>query len=143
MSNDRASAAAGIRRTGLDFGDDHRRHDTVARERDRLPLRHQAHAFKLGAVDFFGDEGTSETARYENVGHFTYSSRTDLPEMVKDIDWVWKTVDGYAASWQEDDGGEVDDSTGGASTVVGIALQAALAAGDIIEMMPAPQYAQA
>jgi len=64
------------------------------------------------AVDFFGDEGTSETARYENVGHFTYSSRTDLPEMVKDIDWVWKTVDGYAASWQEDDGGEVDEARG-------------------------------
>ena len=62
------------------------------------------------AVDFFGDEGTSETARYENVGHFTYSSRTDLPEMVKDIDWVWKTVDGYAASWQEDEGSEVDEA---------------------------------
>lgn len=64
------------------------------------------------AVDFFGDEGTSETTRYENVGHFTYSSRTDLPEMVKDIQWVWETVDGYAASWQEDDGGEVDEARG-------------------------------
>ena len=61
-------------------------------------------------VGFFGDEGTSETTRYENVGHFTYSSRTDLPEMVKDIQWVWETVDGYAASWQEDEGGEVDET---------------------------------
>jgi len=65
------------------------------------------------AVDFFGDEGLSGTDRYENIGHFTYSGanvRADIREMVKDIDWVWKTVDGYAASWQEDEGGEVDEA---------------------------------
>jgi|GEM_PF-1039239 len=62
------------------------------------------------AVDFFGDEGLSETARYENIGHFTYPTTSDLPEMVKDIQWVWETVDGYAASWQEDESGEVDEA---------------------------------
>ena len=55
------------------------------------------------AVDYFGDEGLSETARYENVGHNTYKSTADLPEMVNDIRWVWETVDRYAASWQNDE----------------------------------------
>ena len=56
-------------------------------------------------VGFFGDEGTSETDRYENIGHFMYETTADLPEMKKDIEWVWETVDGYAASWQEDEEG--------------------------------------
>ena len=54
------------------------------------------------AVGFFGDEGLSETARYENIGHFNYGTTADIEEMVKDIRWVWETVDGYAASWQDD-----------------------------------------
>jgi hypothetical protein len=56
------------------------------------------------AVDYFSDEYLSETDRYENVGHFTYPTASELPEMVKDIRWVWETVDGYAASWQEGEG---------------------------------------
>ena len=67
------------------------------------------------AVDFFGDEGLSETARYENIGHFTYPTTSDLAEMVKDIQWVWETVDGYAASWQEGEDGEVDEARGQAN----------------------------
>lgn len=60
------------------------------------------------AVGFFGDEGTSN--RYENVVDFDYASASDLKEMKKDIEWVWETVDGYAASWQEDESGEVDEA---------------------------------
>jgi hypothetical protein len=60
------------------------------------------------AVGFFGDEGLSH--RYENIAHFTYPSAADISEMVKDIEWVWRTVDGYAASWQDD--GEVEEAAG-------------------------------
>jgi hypothetical protein len=62
------------------------------------------------AVDFFSDEGLSETARYENIAHFLYETTSDLPEMLKDIQWVWETVDRYAESWQEDGGEEVDEA---------------------------------
>lgn len=54
------------------------------------------------AVGIFSDEGLSDT--YENIAHFTYDG-ADIPSMKEDIEWVWKTVDGYAASWQEDDEG--------------------------------------
>src|ERR1700684_3849224 len=57
------------------------------------------------AVDYFSDEELSETDRYENIGHFMYETTADLPEMKKDIEWVWETVDGYAASWQDDEEG--------------------------------------
>jgi hypothetical protein len=50
------------------------------------------------ALNFFSDEGLSGTDTYENVGHFDYNG-APIPEMVKDIEWVWKTVDGYAESW--------------------------------------------
>lgn len=60
------------------------------------------------AIHFFSDEGLSGTATYENISHFTYGG-VDVPEMVKDIDWVRTTVDGYAASWQQPDA-EVDES---------------------------------
>jgi len=56
------------------------------------------------AVGYFSDEGLSETNRYENIGHNTYQD-VDLTEMVKDIQWVWETVDEYAASWQEEEEG--------------------------------------
>jgi hypothetical protein len=62
------------------------------------------------AVDFFSDEYLSETQRYENIAHFLYETTSDLPEMLKDIQWVWETVDGYAESWQEDGGEEVDEA---------------------------------
>jgi|GEM_PF-1812077 len=61
------------------------------------------------AIKIFSDESLSATAEYENIGHFTYAG-TDVPEMVKDINWVRATVDGYAASWQQDDAGAVDES---------------------------------
>jgi hypothetical protein len=54
------------------------------------------------AVGFFSDEWLSGTDTYENITHFTYPG-ADYPEMVKDINWVKKTVDGYAASWQPDE----------------------------------------
>lgn len=58
------------------------------------------------ATDFFGDEGMSETTRYENIGNFSYSGPNNLPEMVEDINWVRKTVDGYAASWEQPEADE-------------------------------------
>jgi hypothetical protein len=61
------------------------------------------------AIGIFSDEGLSGTATYENIAHFTYDG-ADIPVMKKDIEWVWKTVDGYAASWQEDEDGEVDEA---------------------------------
>lgn len=61
------------------------------------------------AIGIFSDEGLSGTATYENIAHFTYDG-ADIPVMKKDIEWVWETVDGYAASWQDDEGGEVDEA---------------------------------
>jgi hypothetical protein len=62
------------------------------------------------AIGIFSDEGLSGTATYENITHFTYDG-ADIPVMKKDIEWVWETVDGYAASWQEDEDGEVDEAS--------------------------------
>lgn len=56
------------------------------------------------AQDFFSDEYLSETNRYENIAHFLYSM-VDFGEMAADLKWVWETVDGYAASWKEGNGG--------------------------------------
>lgn len=61
------------------------------------------------ALNFFSDEGLSGTATYENIGNFTYNG-ADLDEMEKDVRWVWETVDGYAASWQQDDVDEVREA---------------------------------
>jgi hypothetical protein len=62
------------------------------------------------ALDFFSSERMSESDRYENIAHFLYgpphgfASRTiDTKEMVGDIRWVWRTVDEYAASWEQDE----------------------------------------
>ena len=61
--------------------------------------------FKGGdtALNFFSDEYTSELNKFENIGSLLYSGTTasDVREMVKDIKWVWKTVDQYQASWDE------------------------------------------
>jgi hypothetical protein len=61
------------------------------------------------AILIFSDEHLSSTAQYENISSFTYKT-ADVTEMVKDVRWVWETVDGYAASWQEGEGGEVDEA---------------------------------
>jgi hypothetical protein len=50
------------------------------------------------ALDFFSSEERSGTDRYENIGHFLYST-VDYGEMKADIKWVWETVDSYAESW--------------------------------------------
>ena len=62
------------------------------------------------ALNFFSDEGLSGTDTYENVGHQTYpgTGRADVREMEKDVGWALKTIDGYAASWQQDQP-EVDE----------------------------------
>lgn len=66
------------------------------------------------ALSFFSDEGLSGTATYESITHFTYgpggftSHQVDIKQMVEDINWVRTTVDGYAASWQQDET-EVDE----------------------------------
>jgi hypothetical protein len=70
--------------------------------------------FKDGsaAVNFFTNEGLSD--QYENISHFSYgpggftSRQVDVKQMVEDIEWVKQTVDGYAASWQQDQP-EVDE----------------------------------
>lgn len=54
------------------------------------------------ALDFFSDEGLSGMDKFENIGHQTYQTKR-LPEMAKDLKWVWKTVDAYRDSWREDD----------------------------------------
>jgi len=61
------------------------------------------------SLDFFSDEKNrfSESDRYESIGNFLYRS-ADYGEMVADLKWVWETVDGYAASWREDEG-EMDE----------------------------------
>ena len=59
-------------------------------------------------LDFFSDESLSEMARYENVANFLYRT-PDYGEMMADLKWVWETVDGYAASWDEGDG-EMDEA---------------------------------
>ena len=56
------------------------------------------------ALGFFSNEGLSETDRYENISSFTYGEKSlnevvTVKEMVKDVEWVWETVDGYAESW--------------------------------------------
>lgn len=60
------------------------------------------------AINIFSDEELSGIGRYEGVGHTSYAG-PDVAEMVKDIRWVWETVDRYAASWQEE-GAEVDEA---------------------------------
>jgi len=50
---------------------------------------------------FFSDEGLSGIDTYENIVHFSYYG-DDIKQMVEDVKWVWETVDGYAASWQQD-----------------------------------------
>lgn len=57
------------------------------------------------AMNFFSDKSLSETDRYESISGFTYAS-ADFDEMISDINWVRKTVDGYAESWQQP---EVDE----------------------------------
>lgn len=61
--------------------------------------------FKDGTATlaFFSDEGLSETNRYENITHFLYQGGPgEIASMKQDVEWVWKTVDGYAASHQGD-----------------------------------------
>jgi hypothetical protein len=53
------------------------------------------------ALGFFSSETLSELNRFENISHFDYR-RGQIREMVKDIEWVWKTVDKYKASWEEE-----------------------------------------
>jgi hypothetical protein len=59
------------------------------------------------AQDFFSSESLSELDRYENIVHFLYST-VDYGELQADLQWVWETVDRYAASWQQN--GDVDES---------------------------------
>lgn len=60
------------------------------------------------AMNFFSDASLSGTAQYENISGFTYAS-ADFEQMKADINWVRETVDGYAASWQQD-GGDMDEA---------------------------------
>ena len=76
------------------------------------------------ALDFFSDEHLSETNRYENIAYFLYGTGTgavtrkgtrigsndNIESMVKDIEWVWKTVDGYAESWGGGQDDEMDEA---------------------------------
>lgn len=60
-------------------------------------------------IDFFGNEGMSETDRFENIVHFLYGNENgeydeeemeiDYDEMVGDITDILEVIDGYAASW--------------------------------------------
>ncbi len=65
------------------------------------------------ALSVYSDERLSD--QYENISDFTYgtggytSREADVGEMVETLEWVLETVDGYAASWQEAEGGEVDE----------------------------------
>jgi hypothetical protein len=65
------------------------------------------------ALNFFSDESLSGTATYENISSFTYgpggftSHQVDVKHMAQDVDWVLKTVDGYAASWEQPEVDEV------------------------------------
>ena len=64
------------------------------------------------ALSVYSDERLSD--QYENISDFTYgtggytSREADVGEMVETLEWVLETVDGYAASWQEAEGGEVE-----------------------------------
>jgi len=70
--------------------------------------------FKDGstAVSYFSDEWLGGGDRYESITHNNYDGLKDLSEMVKDIEWVWKTVDEYAESWGAGQG-EVDEAREG------------------------------
>lgn len=65
------------------------------------------------ALDVYADERTLD--RYENISTFLYgpggytSKRVSVDDMAETINEVWKMVDGYAESWQEDGGGELDE----------------------------------
>lgn len=66
------------------------------------------------ALGFFSNEGLSETDRYENISSFTYGEKSlnevvTVKEMVKDVEWVWETVDGYAESWGAGQDDEMDE----------------------------------
>lgn len=61
------------------------------------------------AMGIFSDEHLSELNTYENITSFTYNGANLIAEIVKDIHWVWGTVDGYAESWQGDEGSEDED----------------------------------
>ena len=70
-------------------------HENVGTEKRPVPKT---------AISIFSDEGLSEIDTYENIAHFNYAG-ADLRDMKKDVKWVWETVDGYAASWQDQDEG--------------------------------------
>jgi hypothetical protein len=64
------------------------------------------------AIEIFSDEGLSGIEQYENISSFTYPT-ADVRSMAADVEWVWKTVDEYAASWDE---GEMDEKARRAPT---------------------------
>lgn len=70
-------------------------HENVGTEKRPVPKT---------AISIFSDEGLSEIDTYENIAHFNYAG-ADLRDMKKDVKWVWETVNGYAASWQDQDEG--------------------------------------
>ena len=86
------------------------------------------------ALGFFSNEGLSETDRYENISSFTYGEKSlnevvTVKEMVKDVEWVWETVDGYAESWGAGQD-EVDEAR-----PRGRGMRAAPSADEVAEMM--------